>query len=355
MICSACSPSTTYDLVIRDAKVVDLDSGVAQLRDVGIEGDRIAAVSEELLPGAQVYDGTGLWMIPGLWDMHVHISDPSSFDLMIANGIVGARDMGGNAVRATDGCESIQVDSLSRWRDEIEEGVRIGPRLQLAGPVLTGSGGPGRQVVSTPESARLRVADVQRRGGDFVKVYEDIPPDAYQALMDETRRRMLPVAGHVSEETLTILEAVTQGQRSIEHVRSHLLVCFADDNVELEEFFDANQWTYEGRAWGMEHRAQCPAVWERLRDGGTWLTPTLAVERTHYDGERPGFEDDPRRNKLPTAIREAVRDFSKDLRDRTAGERAEAEAWWPPSWRSWLVHDRRMHLCWPVLMPPAKG
>ncbi|MCB2097301.1 MAG: amidohydrolase family protein [Parvularculaceae bacterium] len=326
---SACAPNARYDLVVNNVAVVDMDTGESAVRSIGVNGQRIETLSKAKLKGRLAIDGTGLWAIPGLWDMHVHISDRSFFDLFVENGVVGVRDMGGDATKPSDGCESINIETLHGWRAEIEAGERLGPRIVAAGPIATGNPGANHLLATTPESARGAVAEIVRRGGDFVKVYENIPPAAFRALADEARMRNLDFAGHVSEETLTIIEALEQGQRSIEHVRSHLLICFAESDAEMEAFYDADGWTDEDRLWGAKHRALCPEIWSRLRDGETWVTPTLAVEQTRYDGEKPGFENDARRAPLPVSIRSAVADFSERLRMRSNEERAEAEAWMP--------------------------
>lgn len=329
VIAVSCSSEPPFDLVIENVAIVDLETGESAVKSIGVNDERIGEISSTALQGREIINGAGLWAIPGLWDMHVHISDPSFFDLFVRNGVVGVRDMGGDAATPGDGCESVNIETLHGWRSEIEAGARIGPRIVAAGPVATGNPGPDRLMATTPEEARAAVAEIERRGCDFVKVYENIPSPAFEALADEARRRGLDVAGHVSEETLTIAEAIAAGQRSIEHVRSHLLVCFAEDEAELDAFYDADAWSGDDRRWGAGHRAYCPEIWESLRNGETWLTPTLAVEMTHYDGEAAGFEKDPRRASLPESIRLAVNEFSARLRARSDKERAEAAAWMP--------------------------
>jgi len=323
----SCSPRREFDLVVTDVAIVDIETGESAVRSIGVLGDRIAEISTGDLEGRRKINGAGLWAIPGLWDMHVHISDPSYLDLFVRNGVVGVRDMGGDAAAPGDGCESVRIETLHEWRTEIETGARIGPRIVAAGPVATGNPGPDRLMATTPDEARAAVREIERRGGDFIKVYENIPSPAFAALADEARRRGLDFAGHVSEDTLTIAEAIAAGQRSIEHVRAHLLVCFAENDAQLDAFYASDAWSDEDRRWGAKHRALCPEIWNGLRKKETWLTPTLAVEMTHYDGAAAGFEYDPRRAALPASIRQAVVRFSEALRARTEEERIGAEPW----------------------------
>src|SRR5690242_970571 len=119
---------------------------------VVIRGDRIAALGRSTnLPtpaDAQVVDGRGRYLIPGLWDMHVHISDQRAFlSLLIANGITAVRDMGGS------------LDILQEWRRAIAAGAMLGPQIVAAGPFVDGPKPvwPNSIAVDTPEAARAAV------------------------------------------------------------------------------------------------------------------------------------------------------------------------------------------------------
>jgi len=328
LLASGCSGHERYSVVVRNVNLVDLDTGNSALTNIGVRDGHIEFVSGSDIHGETTVDGTGLWAIPGLWDMHVHISDPHFLNMMVALGIVGVRDMGGDVTAPTNGCESIEASQLLQWRSEVENGARIGPHLAIAGPHASGTGWPTSLPVKTPDEARAAVAEIQERGADFVKVYEQIPRDAYLALMDEARARQLTVAGHVDGDMLTIIDALTAGQRSIEHVRDHLLVCFARDDEEITGFYDEAGVTEVERAWGERHRTLCPDIWEQLRQGGTWLTPTLSVSRTWVEGEKAGFEADPRRARLPQSIRDDVVKFSQSRREQSELERSKGRLWW---------------------------
>lgn len=187
LLASGCSAPERYSVAVRNVNLIDLDTGNSALTNIGVRDGYIASVSSSDIQGETNIDGTGLWAIPGLWDMHVHISDPHFLKMMVALGIVGARDMGGDITGPTSGCESIEASRLLLWRAEIERGSRIGPHLVIAGPKPSGDGWPTSLPVKTPDEARSAIAEIQKRGADFVKVYEQIPKDAYLALMDEAR------------------------------------------------------------------------------------------------------------------------------------------------------------------------
>lgn len=104
--------------------------------------------------GRSGVDATGKFLIPGLWDMHGHLTDATedAFPLLIMNGVTGVRDMGGDLAQ------------LDRWRSEIDSGLRVGPHMIRAGPFVDGpkEGVTNRLTVRTPEEARRAVSG---RGG----------------------------------------------------------------------------------------------------------------------------------------------------------------------------------------------
>ncbi len=153
-------------------------------------------------------DGTGKFLIPGLWDMHGHLTDAteSAFPLLIMNGVTGVRDMGG------------ELDQIDRWRTEIDRGERIGPHIVRAGPFVDGPNeAPHHLTIRTPEEARRIVHELKGKGVDFIKVHNALPRDAFFALMDEARKEHIPVAVHLPKE-VTAAEASEAGAVSLEHI-----------------------------------------------------------------------------------------------------------------------------------------
>jgi imidazolonepropionase-like amidohydrolase len=321
------------DLAIRGVAVVDVENGTVQPdRTVLIRGNRIGAVlptaEVRLAPGVRVVEGRGRYLIPGLWDMHVHTVDPAAFAQQVAVGVTGVRDMGGAAESVTDGCESIRPDSLHLWRSRIRTGEWVGPRMVLSGPAVSGTGWPTSLPARTEDEARAAVHRLVELGVDFVKVYEKVPLDAYLALARAARDAELPIAGHLPVESVTLPDAIHAGQRSIEHVRDPLLVCFTEDGGELLRFAADDGWSEDDVAWAIGAHALCPPALEALRSRETWLTPTLVVERSKVAVEEAAFVDDPRRATLPAPVREAFAAFVQRKRDQPAAERASEHLWW---------------------------
>jgi hypothetical protein len=180
--------------------------------------------------GARVIDGTGKYLIPGLWDLHAHRTDDAGvvLPLLVANGVAGVRDMGNDLAR------------VRQRQNEIRAGRLTGPRIVAAGPIVDGPRPlwPGSVAVGTEREARGAVTDLRARGADFVKVYESIPRAAYFALADEARKQGLPFAGHVPV-SVTAAEACEAGQKSIEHLIGVMEGCSPEEKRFGREMAEA--------------------------------------------------------------------------------------------------------------------
>ncbi|HEV8253560.1 MAG TPA: amidohydrolase family protein [Vicinamibacteria bacterium] len=180
-----------------------------------VRDGRIAAVGPSARtappPGARVVDGRGRFVIPGLWDMHVHLQlgdTDRMMALFVANGVLGVRDTAAAA------------EKVFAWREEVASGRRLGPRIVAGGPQLDGPDPPLPEIalsVRDAREARAAVERLQKLGADFVKVHDGVPREAYFAVADEARQRGLPFVGHVPP-AVTAFEAAEAGQKSIEHL-----------------------------------------------------------------------------------------------------------------------------------------
>lgn len=236
----------TRELAIVDVAVVDVAAGrVLEGQTVIVRGNVITQVGRvPVPPGAQQIDGRGKYLIPGLWDMHVHLqaAGEESLSLFLANGVVGVRDMGSDD------------DFVIPLRDRIASGAVTGPTVRTSGAMLDDA---------PPEwPFRLRTTnakDAVARNVDFIKVHSRLPRDAYFAVIEEAKRRNLPVAGHVPEK-VTMAEASKAGQRSIEHLGEYKLL--------------------------FECGPSCESLFATFRENRTWHTPTLAALRTFSLSEK---------------------------------------------------------------------
>jgi imidazolonepropionase-like amidohydrolase len=274
----------------------------------------------------QVVDGTGKYLIPGLWDMHVHEWDKNYFlPLFIANGITGVRDM------------FSPLPLIKQWREEVKAGTLVGPRIVAAGPIVDGPKPvwPGSIAVASEAEGVKAVNKVKQDGSDFVKVYSLLPRDAYFAIAAEAKRQGIAFAGHVPE-SVTAAEASDAGQKSIEHLTGVLVACsskeeelrrlsaqrresgtrtlitsFINDQIQAIESFD---------------QKKAAALYARFKKNGTWMSPTLTVLRAiAYVGDAD-FRNDARMKYVPTYMRNTM--WGEDafgLKTRTAEDNAGAK------------------------------
>ena len=146
-------------------------------------------------PGATIVHGEGRFLIPGLWDMHVHLAirpepelaERTMLPLFLANGIVGVRDMGGPA------------DRVLALRDRVNQGTLPGPRILTPGPFLDGPGDadPAFVRVLSAADADAAVAGLLGKGVDFLKVQAGLSAEAYHAIVKSAASRHATVVGHV--------------------------------------------------------------------------------------------------------------------------------------------------------------
>ena len=167
--------------------------------------------------GAEVVPADGAFLIPGLWNMHVHAGSyddaKSALPSLVANGITGLRDMGA------------PLEDVLRLRKETTDGTLLGPRMVVAGPLLQGPlpfKMPLLLSVSNQPEARQAVAMLKGRGVDFVKIQDTLPRELYRAIAEEAKRRHLPFAGHIPPSVRAI-ETADAGQASIEHLGGQFL------------------------------------------------------------------------------------------------------------------------------------
>jgi hypothetical protein len=218
-------------VAIRAVTIIDLETGsVRPDRTVLVSGNRITAAGARrdvrVPEGADVVDGAGGFLIPGLWDMHVHsianVAADSTltavaardwhFPLFLAHGVTGIRDM-------NDGTGDATLATTSAVRRRLASGeLRGPPRFLAAGPSVDGDPplASNPVVVRTAAEARAAVKQLVSSGANLVKVYENVSRKAYFAILDEARRSGIPVDGHVPFR-ITPGEVAAGGQRTIEH------------------------------------------------------------------------------------------------------------------------------------------
>ncbi len=214
-------------LAIAHVNVINTEDGSIQRNmAVLIRNGRIVSVEGAggSIPGeVQQIDGRGKFLIPGLWDMHVHLSwtTASALPVLVANGVTGVRDAGSDLTEIDD------------WRTKIAAGLLIGPRIVRAGPILNGQSFNRYQLVTeTADQARGIVRALKQVGVDFIKIHRRVPRDAYFTIMDEAKKQGLAVVGHIPM-TVRPEEASDAGQL-IEHEETLFEGTFSADLTPAE-------------------------------------------------------------------------------------------------------------------------
>jgi hypothetical protein len=293
-------------LAITHVTVIDATGSAAQPDMTVLTSDgRVAALGrtgQVTIPDiAQVVDAKGKFLIPGLWDMHVHWYTKNYLPLFTANGVTGIRLMFGAPVHLA-------------WRKELAQESLLGPRMVLASRIVDGPKPiwPNSIAVATADEGRRAVATSRKEGYDFVKVYSLLPREAYFAIAAEAKKQSIPFAGHVPL-SISAADASDAGQRSIEHLTGVLLGCSSQEeelHKELAEMLKRSS-SYdralvrrvEDKCLNSYDEEKAAALFARFAKNGTWQTPTLTVLRAmaYLDDEK--FIKDPRLKYLPPGLR----------------------------------------------------
>jgi imidazolonepropionase-like amidohydrolase len=289
-------------LVITDVNVVDVRTGEIRPDQIVIlEFNRITSVgprkSTRYPRNAPSVNAKGGYLIPGLWDMHVHLkfgewfplAQEISLPLFVANGITGVRDMGSD------------LEFIQDWRNEIEGNRLLGPRIYTSGPMLDGPKPrfPSSVAITTPEDGRRAVDDLKRSGSDFIKLQSLIPRDAVFAIAEEAKREEIPFEGHVPD-SVRASEMSEAGMRSFEH----LIGIFEGSSALEDEFLKGDK--NETKFLASYDPARAATLAALLAKNQTWQCPTLVWERGGNLIDVTDFSKDARAKYVPAAWKDVT-------------------------------------------------
>ena len=303
-------------VAITNVTVIDtVSGGLRPDMTVVVTGDRIAEVGPagrvRVVESAQRLDGRGKFLIPGLWDMHVHGLTPGPasviLPLLVANGVTGIRQM-------SDPLPAMAT--VRREMSRLDGGFPVAPRVGAwAGTDLIGPIPPGGLsftvaplVVATPEEGRAAVDKVLASGADFVKVRDHLGSDTYRTILQHARQRNVPVAGHVPYE-IDVRTASDLGQRSIEHMAGIPVACSSDEHLIRREMPTLLQQTLGSapavdtalmqRTANTFDGTKCLALGRHLAKNGTWAAPTLSVFNPERVARMVGRAERPLERYMP--------------------------------------------------------
>jgi imidazolonepropionase-like amidohydrolase len=204
-------PVATGSYALVGARVIDM-TGRPPLDDavILVHDGRIATVGARrtvTIPAAsRIIDATGKTIVPGLWDMHAHAGQIEWAPTYLAAGVTTVRDMGG------------ETTFLTAFRDAIDAGRGIGPRMLLAGLVDGDVDAAfGTVVAATPEEGRAVVDHYHALGFRQMKLYTWLEPDVVRAVIDRAHALGMTVTGHIPR-ALTLEQALDAGVDNVAHL-----------------------------------------------------------------------------------------------------------------------------------------
>ena len=319
-------------IAITNVSIIDVKSGlIIENQTLLIEGSKIFKIessNKTSIPnGYEKVNGSGKFLIPGLWDMHVHTSSEDItrdilLPLFIANGITGVRIM---AADCFEPCWDLDltITQTRKLQLEVDQDKIIGPKTILSSFYIneTLPDSSSIQAPLTAKHGRELVHLLKQRNVDFIKIYDDIPREAYLALADEASKIEFDFAGHVPFDMKTS-EVSKLGQKSIEHccdfnlfrecsaleqeLRDELINILQGDKVEnLSDYFLKLAQTFDS--------TKCNEIYKLFVENKTWFVPTLRHMEV-YHIEAPNWRDNPNIKYMPVTELEFYEERDKEIR-----------------------------------------
>lgn len=293
ILMSSCSSPIVGDLVIENVSIISTDTGeIFQNRDVVINGNKILHIlahgSRKVSTSLKI-DGSGKFLVPGLWDMHAHMLRNKWYEyqmpLMRANGVTGFREMWGDLAVAADVRRKISQDSLPYFRF-------IAP-----GHILDGQKPFWKRSIpiATVDEAYDVVDSLKAAGSDFIKVYSFLDPEVFNAIAKKCNDLSIPFVGHVPH-TVMVTEASNHGMLSLEHLYGFLTeACSMPDSAlalmkRSVDAFNAGNHEERDRIGSQFHSLvlknfsedRLKAICKVLNRNGTRVVPTLTLLKGIY-------------------------------------------------------------------------
>ncbi len=297
----SCKPTdTVYEdaICIVNISTIDPNDGLKENQTVILKDGKIlkiAASSElNLSSSNKIIDGTGKFLIPGLWDAHVHFTyieelAPRMFDLFLAHGITSVRDTGG------------KLDFVKKWKDKALANPTEAPRVMIAGPLLDGetnvydgsdAAHPELSVrLSSVNAAEEQIELLISKEVDLLKAYEMLTPEQFIKVCELGIANNLKITGHVPL-SMDVISASNAGMSSMEHMRNLELSCASNSEellYERQELLKNKDGLSGGKLRSSIHSTQKEKAIENydrikaekvlgvLKKNNTWQIPTLAL------------------------------------------------------------------------------
>ncbi|MCW8093089.1 amidohydrolase family protein [Alteromonas sp. ASW11-130] len=277
-------------MYISNTNIVDVVQGqVVEHQTIAIQDEKIIGItptSSTPLKGSQrAIDGTGLYAIPGLWDMHVHLSHDdiarnSMLPLYIVYGVTGVRDMKGDCFEC-NGYGDYSHHTVKQWVADIHNNKLVGPYIIASSDIIHDIDDVTKLVQQSKPSTNL-VEELIHRGVHSIKLYDEVEKNAFYALMEEANRSNLPVTGHVPF-SVKASEASRLKMKSMEHLSGVIEECSSEEDRlrrALETATgeqDSDYTSIVGQYIATFDSQKCSRLIDTLKQNHTWQVPTLSI------------------------------------------------------------------------------
>lgn len=297
---SSCQDKINHDYLISDINIIDVTNGnVLSHQWIGIDSNRITKIYDKKVnysTSTKIIKGDSKFLIPGLWDMHAHYhwNYDWSAPFWIANGVIGLRDMTGD------------ISNVSMIRKMMHEGTFFGPDIISSDGLINGhfDYNPPKYLVGDSITAIETVNKQKADGVDFMKIYSHLNREAYFAIAKQAKKVGLDFAGHLPE-SISVFEAITAGQKSLEHNLGILEATANDSDTNYSYFKNLKgkvpNWRIDMYDFLIENHSEklLDSLIIQLANSNTWLCPTMvALNGIAFKEENP-FKDDFRNKYIP--------------------------------------------------------
>ncbi|SDQ65460.1 amidohydrolase family protein [Flagellimonas zhangzhouensis] len=274
-------PSTTYDLAITNANIIDLENGSVAVKNIYISKGKIEAVDSNIFKADSTIDATGKYVLPGFWDNHIHLrggdtlipNNKNFLKLFIANGITTVRDAGGDLTK-----------EVMDWKSQIADEKLVGPTIFTAGPKIDGPNGSwaGSLEVENEADVIKAVDSLQALKVDFVKIYDSrISPKNYIKSIEEAKKRGFTVSGHMPF-TVTLDETINAGMDGIEHLYYIMKGCASNEKEVTDKMNNGEMgfWGAMPELMSGYSESTANATFTKLKEHNVFVVPTLHIGET---------------------------------------------------------------------------
>ncbi|MFT3680500.1 MAG: amidohydrolase family protein [Ferruginibacter sp.] len=293
------SAQPAADIIITNGTIINIETGrLEKGKAIVLKNGKIKAVINQpkikMLKNYVTINAAGKFIMPGLWDMHVHFGggdtlleeNKNLLPLYIANGITAVRDAAADISPA-----------VLEWRRQVNEGILTGPTIFTSGPKIEGINSIwiGDLEVGSVEEMKKAMDSLQQLKVDFIKITDNtLRPSLYLETVKEARKRGLPVSGHIPY-ALTMKEVVDAGLSSVEHMAYALKAGAANDEEIAAAVLSGKLANKEVMPLVLKNfdEAYAMKVYRYMAQKGTAVVPTLSISRiTAYLDKEDHWQDD---------------------------------------------------------------